>query len=103
MDIEEIKGKVRNNEYAYSYHADLERKSEDLTVARIEQALLDGEILEQYKDTGRGESCLILGFSEDLPIHVVCGWRGQSVVLITVYVPRPPKFTDPWTRGAKTP
>ena len=37
--------------------------------------ILTGEILEQYPDTGRGESCLILGFSVTKPIHVVCGWH----------------------------
>jgi len=63
--------------------------------------LLSGEILEQYPDTGRGESCLIVGFAGDVPVHVVCGWRGEKVSLITIYILRPPKFIDPWTRGEK--
>ena len=64
-------------------------------------ALLNSRILEQYADTGRGASCLVVGFADDIPIHAVCGWRGERIVLITVYVPRPPKFIDPWTRGEK--
>lgn len=99
MDLEEIKARVRANQYAYSLHAEIERKAEGLTFAQVEEALLNGEILEQYPDTGRGESCLIVGFAGDTPIHIVCGWRGDRVALITVYVPRPPKFIDPWTRG----
>lgn len=99
MDIEEIKARVRRNQYVYSHHAELERKAEDLTFAQIEQALLSGSILEQYPDTGRGESCLVVGWAGNIPIHIVCGWRGERVVLITVYIPRPPKFIDPWTRG----
>jgi hypothetical protein len=99
MDIEEIKTKVRANEYIYSHHADLERKADDLTLAQVEDALLTGEILEQYPDTGRGVSCLVVGFSGDTPIHAVCGWRGDKVVLITVYIPGPPQFVDPRTRG----
>ena len=51
-------------------------------------------------DTGRGESCLILGFVNDKPIHVVTGWRGENIVIITVYVPRMPHFRDPWTRAS---
>jgi hypothetical protein len=47
------------------------------------------------------ESCLVLGFSNDIPIHAVCGWRRQKLSLITVYVLKPPKFIDPWTRGKK--
>jgi hypothetical protein len=69
---------------------------------QVEAALLNGEILEQYSDTGRGESCLIVGFADRLPIHIICGWRGDKVAVITLYIPRPPKFVDPWTRG-KTP
>lgn len=101
MDIEEIKRKVRDDQYVYSQHAEIERRSEALTFAQVEEALLLGQILEQYPDTGRGESCLVVSFAGDRPIHVICGWRGAKIVLITVYIPRPPKFIDPWTRGGK--
>ena len=99
LDIAEIKAKVHANAYVYSHHADLERKADNLTLTQVEEALLTSTILEQYPDTGRGASCLLVGFSEAIPIHVVCGWRGEKVVLITVYIPGPPKFVDPWTRG----
>jgi hypothetical protein len=102
MDINEIKSRIRANQYVYTQHAELERKADGLTFVQIEEALLDGEILEQYADTGRGESCLIVGLTRDVPVHVVCGWRGAQVALITVYIPRPPKFVDPWTRGEKS-
>jgi uncharacterized protein DUF4258 len=101
MDIDQLKEKVRNNQYMYSYHAEIERKLDKLTFAQVEVALLNSRILEQYADTGRGESCLVVGFAEEIPIHAVCGWRGEKIALITVYVPRPPKFVDPWTRGEK--
>jgi len=99
MDIEEIQAKVRQNQYVYTQHAEIERKADDLTFVQIERALLGGEILEQYPDTGRGESCLVLGFADAMPIHAVCGWRGEKVAIVTVYVPRPPDFVDPRTRG----
>ena len=101
MDVDEIRNRVRANSYLYSQHADIERKADDLTIAQVEQALLTCEILEEYPDTGRGEACLVLGFAGAQPIHVVCGWRGDQVVLITIYVPRPPRFLDPWTRGGQ--
>jgi hypothetical protein len=85
--------------YYYSLHADIERKSDDLSFREIEEAILKGSILESYPDTGRGSSCLIVGFSANKPVHIVCGYRGESLVIITVYVPKLPKFTDPWTRG----
>ncbi len=99
MDIEKIKTKVCANEYIHSHHADLEHRADDLTLAQVEDALLARVILEQYPDTGRGESCLVVRFSGETSIHAVCGWRGDRVVLITVYIPGPPKFVDQWTRG----
>ncbi len=101
MEIRIIRKKIKDNEYVYSLHAEIERKADELTFHQIEKALLNSEILEDYPDTGRGESCLVLGFSDDIPIHAVCGWRGLKLSLITVYVPKPPKFIDPWTRGKK--
>jgi hypothetical protein len=100
MDLNDIQAKVRANQYLYSHHAEIERQADELTFAEIEEALLNGTVLENYPDTGRGESCLIVGFAGTTPIHIVCGWRKDKVVLITVYIPRPPKFSDPWTRGA---
>ena len=101
MNIEAIKAKVRENQYVYTHHAEIARRADELTFAQVEEALLNGEILEEYPDTGRGESCLLLGFSQEVPIHAVCGWRGEKVALITAYIPRPPKFIDPRTRGGE--
>jgi hypothetical protein len=101
MNIETIQERVQNDQYLYSLHAEIERKADGLTFAQVETALLSGEILEHYPDTGRGESCLVVGFSGEIPIHMVCGWRGRKVALITVYIPTPPKFVDPWTRGER--
>lgn len=71
-----------------------------LTLIEVEQALLTGRILEQYSDTGRGESCLVAGFSDaGRPVHVVCGRMGEWMVVVTVYVPTPPKFKNPFERG----
>lgn len=73
MNVEEIRGKVLKDEYDYTLHAEIVRKADSLTFHQIEAAILGGEILEQYSDDGRGESCLLLGFSDNIPIHVVCG------------------------------
>jgi len=78
VDIEAIKDEVCNGEFVVSAHADQEAADENIDIAEIRDALLCGEILEQYADTGRGPSCLILGFVNDRPIHVVCGWHHGS-------------------------
>lgn len=101
MDWFDIREKILSDQYEYTLHAEIERKADDLCFYQIEQAILTGEIIEHYPDDGRGESCLILGFSDNIPIHVVCGKRGERIVIITTYVPKPPKFVDPWTRSKK--
>lgn len=98
MDIEVIKERVKSGQFRFSMHAEMEAEAEDLEISQIVEALLAGEVLEQYSDTGRGESCLLIGFSGETPVHVVCGQRGSNVIIVTVYIPGPPKFIDPWTR-----
>jgi len=91
---------VRDEHYRYSLHADRERLNDLLNLDDVEQALLSGRILEQYEDTGRGESCLVAGFSDTgKPVHVVCGRMGNWMVIITVYIPMPPKFVTPFQRS----
>ncbi len=102
MNIEAIKARVRSGRFTVSAHAEQEAADENIDIAEIRDALLCGEILEQYADTGRGPSCLILGFVNDRPIHVVCGWHHGSVLVITVYIPKPPWFEDPWTRRRRS-
>jgi len=61
-------------EYYYSKHGDQERQNDNLLISEIEEALINGKIIERYKDTGRGESCLVAGFTDEgKPIHIVCG------------------------------
>jgi len=99
VEINTIQAKVSAGEYVYSRYADNERKNEHLTFRQVKEAILSGTMLEHYPDTGRGETCLVVGASGNTPIHVVCGWHGEKIVLVTVYIPNLPKFTDPWTRA----
>lgn len=100
LEIQWIQEHIKNGEYYFSKHGDQERQSDNLTIAEVEEALLSGRILEQYPDMGRGESCLVAGFSEGgKPVHIVCGTREKWLVVITVYIPRPPKFKSPYERG----
>lgn len=66
--------RVESDEYYFSKHGDAERCKDNLTISETEEALLSGRIIEQYSDSGRGESCLIAGFTDEgKPVHVVCG------------------------------
>lgn len=100
LKIEWIIERVQKDEYYFSKHGDQERQNENLLIAEIEEALLSGRILEHYDDTGRGENCLVVGFTNSgKPVHIVCGARGEQLVVVTVYIPSPPKFKTPYERG----
>ncbi len=100
MDIQWIKDKIANDEFFLSLHGDKERQNDNLSISEIKEALMNGIIIENYDDTGRGESCLIAGFTDyGKPIHIVCGRMFKNVVIITVYIPSPPKFKSIYQRG----
>lgn len=97
MDIIFIKEKVRGGEYDLSLHAHNERQEEQITVDEIEKVLLKGVIIEKYPNDPRGESCLVAGIVSKKPLHVVCGIRGNRLLIVTVYRPKLPVW-----RGYKT-
>lgn len=100
LEINWIHKCVKKGEYFFSKHGDIERQNDNLTIQEIEEALFNGRILEKYKDDNRGASCLVVGFTEEgKPIHIIFGIRGDWPVIITVYIPRPPKFKTPYERG----
>ncbi len=100
FEPEFIRGEIENQSYLISLHADDERLADGLTIAELEAALTNCEVIESYPDDPRGESCLALAFVGEKPVHVVCGKnRAGHLVLITVYVPFMPKWTDPYTRN----
>ncbi len=100
MKIEIIKQKVKEDDYFFSKHGDDEKKNDNLSILEIEETIANGAILENYDNDLRGSSCLIVGFTNNgKPIHVVCGTRDNILVIITVYIPTPPKFITPYERG----
>jgi len=102
MEIGAIQEQVRQGDYEISYHAEKEPYAEDISLIDIETAILNGEVLEDYPDDRRGESCLILGYGEGRPIHVVCGYTSRRAIrVVTVYLPKPPKWLDERTRREK--
>lgn len=108
MELGEIQALVRAGRYEVSYHAQQERLEDDLDLDQIETAIIDrGEILEQYPDDRRGESCLLLGYVGDAPVHVDLGWAAvpsassRLLRIITVYRPTELKWIDPRTRGGR--
>ena len=100
MDIRAIKERFSSDEYEISFHAEKERYAEDIKDSDIENIISNCEIIEDYPDDTRGSSCLILDYSEGRPIHIVCGLTlTKWLRIITVYIPKLPKWIDERTRA----
>ena len=101
LDIAQVK--VRQDEFELSEHAQQEAAAEQISVDDIKHAILVGQALEPYPDDPRGPSCLMVGQDESSRwIHMLCGnFDRENLLIITVYLPRPPKWEDPFARGVK--
>jgi Domain of unknown function (DUF4258) len=83
-----------------SQHAHREMVQEAIVIDEVFQAIADGQIIEHYPSHRRGACCLLYGKDHDgRDIHMVCT-TGQSVlIIVTVYLPKPPKWISPIERS----
>jgi len=58
--------------------------------SEVRKVVLTGEVIEDYPEDDRGQSCLILGTGKDeRKIHVVCAPKDEYLAVITTYIPDP--------------
>ena len=100
MDIHWIRKSVEIGDYDITAHADQEMQIDEVSIYDLEKSLLEGEVLEDYPNDPRGQSCLVLGYTErGLPLHIVCGMTTKkNLRIITVYVPILPRWISPRER-----
>lgn len=75
----------------------LSRPDRMITTDEIKEAILRGEVIEEYPEDRRGESCLVLHTKMNRVIHVVCAPKTEYLAIITAYVPAP----EQWSQGFK--
>ena len=100
MDIREDILKSAKKKLFFTIHAldEMNKENEMITSDEVKNVILNGEIIENYPEDKRGHSCLMLGFPDKRPIHVVCAPKKDYLAVITVYVPNP----DNWKNNFKT-
>ena len=103
--IAQIRTLVRRGEVVVSRHGFRELAADDIALGDV-LAGIDGALrIEEYPDTGRGRSVLVLTHdSERRPLHVVWGLRkakSEPAVLVTAYRPDPARWLDNWTTRRK--
>ena len=68
-----------------------------ISTGEIRETVFNGEIIEEYPNDGRGESCLIFHSKQNRNIHVVCAPKSEYLTIITAYIPSP----DQWSSDFK--
>lgn len=98
MDIQLIQEKLRKGEYHWRQHAIQRSIEREITEEEAVDAILNGEIIEEYPQDKYGPSCLILGKTRaGRPLHVQCSLP-PTVWIITLYEPDPLEWIDFKTR-----
>lgn len=88
------------NQVLYTQHARQEMRDEPfgrIAEHEVYEALLDGEVIEDYPDDTPYASCLIFGRSRvGRPNHVVCAYAPEDdrAIIVTVYEPDPGRWID---------
>lgn len=99
-----IREQVEGGRFLASRHAVTEMGDEQISLAEVKEVLLgpDSAVLENYPTHRRGACCLVGGKTEaDRHFHVVCTSDAEPLIIITVYVPLPPKWVTPTQRGRR--
>lgn len=97
--LEGIKARAAAEAIRVTQHAQEEMDADDVTLDEVLAAIAVGQIVENYPEHRRGPCCLLYGRSpKGRPLHVVCTTAYPLLIIITVYIPRPPKWISPLQR-----
>ena len=75
---------------------------ENIKLYEIQEAITTGEIIENYPEYQRGPCCLLNGITKSgRNLHIICTTIYPILIIITVYIPKPPKWITPTKRREK--
>ncbi len=101
MEIDRIRVKIRRGEYRFSDHAVKGMIKRNIERIEIEEAVMAGEIIEEYPNDKYSPSCLIYGKTKSRKqLHVQLSIP-PTVVIITAYEPDESEWTDYRVRRKK--
>ena len=88
LSIDIIKEKINSGKVRWTNHAISRLFQRNIMQKDVLNALLNGEIIEEYKDDYPYPSCLVYGLNiKNDVIHVVCGANEKELWIITAYYP----------------
>lgn len=94
MDLDAIKETARERQLIFTEHAIRQMLKRQITVNEVRDAVLSGEIIEDYPDDKYSPSCLLYGRTQaGRSLHVQCS-APPRVRVVTVYQPDPDEWVD---------
>ena len=94
MPIKPIRDKILKSEHRFSEHAVKRMIKRSIECFEVGEAIINGEIIEDYPDDKYSPSCLIYGKTKNgRDIHVQVSLP-PKVVVITTYEPGPDEWID---------
>lgn len=75
----------------------MSRPDRMISIDEIRETVFHGEIIEEYPEDQRGESCLVFHTKDQRVIHVVCSPKSEYLAIITAYLPA----ADQWSADFK--
>ena len=92
MDIKEIQDLTRSGKYVFSDHAEEMMEKRSIDIFEVEEAVLNGKIIEDYPEDKFHPSCLIYGkTNKGRHLHVQFSLKPK---IVTVYEPDSKKWID---------
>lgn len=71
----------------------MSRPGRMITTDEVRKTVLHGEVIEEYPDDPRGESCLVFYAPSKRPVHVVCTPKPEYLAIVTAYLPEPKQWS----------
>ncbi len=103
MDIlSAIKENIIMGKWWFSEHAIKNCDLRNIEIEELVISIMQGKLLEDYREDFRGHSCLILSYIKERPVHTVCGLHENGTVIITAYYPEATKWIDENMRREKS-
>ncbi|MFZ1474232.1 MAG: DUF4258 domain-containing protein [Anaerolineae bacterium] len=94
IELQAIQYIARRQQLFFTDHAVRQMARRAITDQEVTDAILNGEILEDYPDDKYSPSCLILGLTKQgRPLHVQCS-APPRVRVVTVYQPDPKEWEN---------
>lgn len=95
MNIELIKELVKSQKIRWTNHMVVRLLQRNISQEDIENAISNGEIIEEYENDYPYPSCLVYGINfNNNVIHIVCGVNDNELWIITAYYPDKEKWDE---------